>query len=234
MAETANPGAEVDGRSTRWNAHKARRQSDLIDAAVAAIEEDGPGIGVKQIADRLGLPRSVVYRHFKDRADLDELIRRRIVDSLMADLAPTLEPGGTVMEAIRRAVDAYLGWVRRHPRLHAFLGSGAPVPGEGAGVVAGTKEAIAVQIGEVFSGVLKSLGEDSASAPSLAVGIVGFVDATVNHWLAGKPQQLTGTQLAELLTCSIWSVLDGNLRALGVELAPDRPMSDLLGGRAGE
>ncbi|MFI8966040.1 TetR/AcrR family transcriptional regulator [Streptomyces sp. NPDC053493] len=230
MAETSNREAGPDGRATRWNAHKARRQSDLVDAAVAAIEEDGPGIGVKQVADRLGLPRSVVYRHFKDRADLDELIRRRIVDSLMADLAPTLEPDGTVIHAIRRTVDVYLDWIRRHPRLHAFLGAGAPAPGEGAGVVAGTKAAIAVQVGELFAVVLKALGRDSALAPSIAFGIVGFVDATVNHWLSDRHDELTGPQLADLLTCSIWSVLDGNLRALGVALSPDRPLSELTGG----
>ena len=232
MPETSNTRAETDGRSTRWNAHKAQRRLDLLDAAVAVIEEEGPEFGVKQIADRLGLPRSVVYRHFKDRADLDELIRRRIVDSLMADLAPTLQPDGTVVAAIRHAIDAYLDWIRRHPRLHAFLGAGAPAPGDGAGVVAGTKAAIAVQVGELFEVVLKSLGQDPAPAPSIAFGIVGFVDAAVNHWLADKRHALTGDQLADLLTCSIWSVLDGNLRSMGVDLAPDRLVSDLIGGRA--
>ncbi|MFI8823801.1 FAD-dependent oxidoreductase [Streptomyces sp. NPDC053431] len=228
MAETSNRGAgAADGRSTRWNEHRARRQSELVDAAVAAVEEDGPGIGVKQIADRLGLPRSVVYRHFKDRADLDELIRGRIVDSLMADLAPTLEPDGTVVEAVRRTVEVYLDWIRRHPRLHAFLGAGAPAAG--AGVVAGTKAAIAVKVGELFAAVLGALGRDPAPARSIAFGIVGFVDATVNHWLSDQRHELTGSELADLLTCSIWSVLDGNLRALGIELAPDRPLSDLLG-----
>ncbi|MGW0122557.1 TetR/AcrR family transcriptional regulator [Streptomyces sp. NPDC003327] len=235
-AATGRAAVDADGRSTRWNAHKARRQSELIDAAVAAIEDEGPGVGVKQIADRLGLPRSVVYRHFKDRADLDELIRRRIVDSLMADLAPTLEPDGTVIEAIRRSVDAYLDWIGRHPRLHAFLGTGAAAPGDGGGVVAGTKAAIAVRVGETFSTVLKALGADAVPAPAIAVGIVGFVDATVNHWLAdrhpdlapGLTPALTGERLADLLTCSIWSILDGNLRALGIVLSPDRPMSELL------
>lgn len=229
MVDTTNRRADVDGRSTRWNAHKAQRQIDLIDAAVAAIEEEGPGIGVKQIAERMGLPRSVVYRHFKDRAELDELIRKRIIDLLMADFAPTLEPDGTVMTAIRRAVDAYLDWIGQHPRLHAFLGVGTPAPGDGSGVVAGTKAAIAVQVGELFAALLKSLGKDISLAPSIAVGLVGFVDATVNNWLAGKRRELSSAQLAELLACSIWSVLDGNLRMLGVEIAPDQLMSDLLG-----
>ncbi|MEU6576974.1 TetR/AcrR family transcriptional regulator [Streptomyces sp. NPDC046805] len=230
MADTTKRRAEADGRSTRWSAHKARRQIDVIDAAVAAIEEEGPDVGVQRIAERVGLPRSVVYRHFKDRAELDELIRRRIVESLMADLAPTLAPDGTVMAAVRRAVDAYLGWIGLHPRLHAFLGVGTVAPGEGSGVVAGTKVAIALRVGELFAAVLKSHGQEGPLARSLAVGVVGFVDATVNDWLAATSRELTSGRLAEFLTCSIWSVLDGNLRTLGIELAPDQPLSELLGG----
>ncbi|MDQ0994044.1 TetR/AcrR family transcriptional regulator [Streptomyces sp. V3I7] len=228
MADTTNTRAEADGRSTRWNAHKAKRQIDLIDAAVAAIEEEGPGVGVKQIAERIGLPRSVVYRHFKDRADLDELIRERIVASLMAELAPTLEPDGTVMTSIRRIIHAYLDWIGRNRRLHAFLGTDACAPGDGSGVVAGTKAAIAVQLGKLFAAVLTHLEKDASLAAPTAFGLVGFVDATVNSWLADKQPRLRSAELADFLACSIWSVLHGNLGTLGVEIAPNQPISELL------
>ncbi|MGW8380619.1 TetR/AcrR family transcriptional regulator [Streptomyces sp. ODS28] len=226
MADTTKR-LRTDGRSTRWNAHKARRQADLLDAAVAAIEEHGPDIGVQQIAERLGIPRSVVYRHFKDRADLDELIRQRIMDSLMAELAPALEPDGTVLSSIRRSVDAYLGWIAAHPRLHAFLGAGSRGPGRGSRAVAGTKAAIAVRTGDVFAGLLGAFGKDTALAPSIASGLVGFVDAAVNNWLAGKGNELSTDELAEFLTWSIWAVLEGTLRRSGVELTPEHPVSDL-------
>ncbi|NLU69821.1 TetR/AcrR family transcriptional regulator [Streptomyces sp. HNM0574] len=231
MAETAKR-AGVDGRSTRWNAHKARRQAEILDAAMAAVEEHGPHVGVQRIAERIGLPRSVVYRHFKDRADLDELIRQRVMGSLMAELAPALEPDGTVISSIRRSVDAYLGWVTAHPRLHAFLGAGSGRPTGRSRAVADTKAAITVRTGDVFAGLLGAFGKDAGLAPSIASGLVGFVDATVNNWLSGKGR--TGgapdtEELAEFLTCSIWAVLDGNLRRLGVELSPDHPVSDLPG-----
>ena len=226
MAETRNrPG--IDGRSTRWNAHKAQRQADLLDAALAAIAEQGPEVGVKQIAERMGLPRSVVYRHFKDRADLDELIRQRVMDSLMAELAPALEPDGTVISSIRRAVDAYLGWIAAHPRWHAFLGAGAQGPGRGSRAVKGTKAAIEVRTGDVFADLLGAFGKDTGLASSIASGLVGFVDASVNNWLAGKANALSADELAQFLTRSIWSVLDGSLRMAGVEIDPDHPVADL-------
>ncbi|MDQ3576647.1 MAG: TetR/AcrR family transcriptional regulator [Actinomycetota bacterium] len=93
--------ANADGRSTRWDAHKLQRRLEILDAAVAAIEQDGPHVGVKQIAERVGLPRSVVYRHFTGRADLDEQIRQRIIDGLMIRLTPTPHPDGTMLAAIR-------------------------------------------------------------------------------------------------------------------------------------
>ncbi|QKW06332.1 TetR/AcrR family transcriptional regulator [Streptomyces sp. NA04227] len=227
--EGAKPRDEVDGRSRRWEAHRARRQDEFLEAAVAAVEEEGPGVGIRRIAERIGVPRSAVYRHFRDRADLDELIRKRALDSLMAELAPTLEPDGTVVEAIRRSVDAYLGWIEEHPRLHAFLGHDALSPAGDSPTVAGTKAEIAHRTGKLFQSVLRSVGRDTGLALSLAFGLVGFVDATVNNWLADKGDKPSSTELAEFLARSIWSVLDGNLRALGTELDPHRPMSELLG-----
>ncbi|MCG8915272.1 TetR/AcrR family transcriptional regulator [Actinokineospora sp. PR83] len=226
---TANePAPEVDGRSTRWDAHKAQRRLQVLDAALAVIEQHGPDIGVKQIADRVGVPRPVIYRHFQDRADLDEQIRAHVIGSLMAELAPTLRPDGTVTEAIRRAVDTYLGWIDRHPHLHAFLGAHTREATGGSRVVASTKTAIAVEAGKLFAAVLTRFGKDPDLAPSLAVGVVGFVDATVNRWLADKRRPLSSARLAEFLTVSIWSLMSGNLAALGVAIDPDQTVVELL------
>lgn len=221
-------GAETDGRATRWESHKAQRRTEVLDAAVAVIEEDGLDISVKQIAERVGLPRPVVYRHFKDRADLDEQIRRHVVEMLMIELAPALRPDGTVREAIRRAVDTYLGWIDRHPQLHAFLGKRRNRPAGRSRVVAGTKTAIAVDVSKLFEAGLRRFGLRTESAASLAFGLVGFVDATVNRWLADPDRALTSAELADFLGTSIWGVLDANLRAGEVSLDPETPVRDLL------
>ncbi|WP_158884946.1 TetR/AcrR family transcriptional regulator [Amycolatopsis anabasis] len=229
MLDATNAAADVDGRSTRWDAHKVRRRLDILDAAIAAIEHDGPDVGVKAIAERVALPRPAVYRHFKDRADLDEQIRQRILDSLMAELAPTLQPDGTVIAAIELAVGTYLHWIERHPHLHAFLVAPAHTTAGASRVVAGTKTEIAARAGEIFATALAANGKDTRLAKPTATGLVGFVDATVNRWLADEHRTLTTAQLAEFLTRSIWSVLDGNLRALGVEIAPESPVGEVLG-----
>lgn len=220
---------EVDGRSTRWDDHKAQRRERILQAAIDTINESGSDIGVQQIAERAGVPRSVVYRHFKDRGDLDEAIRARIIDKLMANLAPALTPSGDIGQAIDQAVDTYLDWIVGSPRLHQFLGTGsASRRTTGSRVVTGTKTAIAVQLTGLLELVLKSLGHDPVLAETLAFGLIGLVDVAVNRWLAHANAQLPLDQLRGFLAVSIWQVLDGNLRTLGTTLSPQTLISDLL------
>lgn len=226
-AETA-AGAELDGRTTRWDDHKAQRKERILRAAVAVIEESGSDVGVQQIAERANVPRSVVYRIFKDRGDLDEQIRARIIDRLMANLTPALTPAGTIEEAISQAVETYLRWIVGSPRLHHFLGTGsASRRTTGSRVVTGTKTAIAVQLTGMLETVLRTLGKGPELAETLAFGLIGLVDVSVNRWLSNPHSALSVEQLADFLSVSIWQVLDGNLKQLGVTLDPSTPLSEL-------
>jgi len=218
--------AESDGRTTRWTDHKVERREQVLEAAVAEIAEQGSGVGVQQIAARADIPRSAVYRIFTDRSDLDEQIRARIIDRLMSDLAPALTPQGTVEQAIARAVDAYLGWIVDAPRLHQFLRTGSATRRTvGSRVVTGTRTAIAVQLSDLLEALLRNLGKDATATESIAFGLIGLVDASVNRWLGSSTPTTTSDQLAAFLTTSIWQVLDGNLRRLDVTIDPATPLN---------
>ncbi|SDK30285.1 TetR/AcrR family transcriptional regulator [Streptomyces indicus] len=226
MAQKTGGEPQIDGRSTRWDEHKAQRQVEWVDAAVALIEEEGAVFGVQRLAERVGVPRSVLYRHFKDRASLDELIRRRVVESFMRRMEPTLTFDGTIEESVRRVVSAHLDWVSQHPRLYAYMGVGEHAMGDGS-LVADTKTAIALMLGERFGEVLEALGVRGAPIRSVAVGIVGFVDTAVNQWVRDPQRELSEEELRTMLCRSVWAVLDATLRNLGVELSPDQRVSDL-------
>jgi len=218
--------AESDGRTTRWTDHKVERREQVLEAAVAEIAEQGSGVGVQQIAARADIPRSAVYRIFTDRSDLDEQIRARIIDRLMSDLAPALTPQGTVEQAIARAVDTYLGWIVDAPRLHQFLRTGSATRRTvGSRVVTGTRTAIAVQLSDLLEALLRNLGKDATATESIAFGLIGLVDASVNRWLGSSTPTTTSDQLAAFLTTSIWQVLDGNLRRLDVTIDPATPLN---------
>ena len=66
---------KTDGRQLRWDSHNQARRQHILDAAIDVLADSEPGaeVHVQQIADRAGLSRTVVYRHFADRADLDKI-----------------------------------------------------------------------------------------------------------------------------------------------------------------
>ncbi|WP_280330115.1 TetR/AcrR family transcriptional regulator [Nocardia wallacei] len=220
-------GAAVDGRSTRWSGHKEQRRADVLDAAVAVIEEHGVEVSVQQIADRLRLPRPVVYRHFDGRADLDEQIRRRILESLLAELMPTLRADGTVRDAVRGAVGTYVGWVARHPQLHRFL-SGAAPQGDSSQALAGARDRIGGQLSDLFAVTLARFGIETDRARPMALGIIGFVDGVVEGWRADPATSLTSEQVEGIVSASVLAIFEGNARGLGVPLQRDTMVADLL------
>ncbi|MFJ4654902.1 TetR/AcrR family transcriptional regulator [Nocardia sp. NPDC088792] len=226
MTGTSSPTPPAaDGRSTRWNGHKARRRADMLDAAVTVIEEHGTEISVQQIADRLRVPRPVVYRHFDGRADLDEAIRRHILESLLAELLPRLSPDGTMKDAVRGAISTYVGWIERHPHLHRFLTAADP-HSESSGALAGARDRIGGQLADLFAESLNRFGIDRNRARPMAFGMVGFVDGVVNSWRAAPT--LTSEQVEGILTESVLALLEGNARSLDVPLTRDTVLADVI------
>ncbi|KAA0017672.1 TetR/AcrR family transcriptional regulator [Antrihabitans cavernicola] len=222
--------AHTDGRTTRWDDHKAARKDRILEAAIDAINDGGSDIPVQEIADRAGLPRSVIYRIFKDRSDLDEQLRARIVDRLMAEVTPALTPRGTVGESIGRAVETYVGWIVDYPGLHQFLGTGsASRRTTGSRVVTGTKTAIGVDLAGLFDAMLAGRPQHAETAETLAFALLGLVDATVNRWLVSPGPRLSSNGLAAFLETSIWHVLDGALRDFGFVVTKSTPVSELVG-----
>ncbi len=61
----------------------------------------------------------------------------------------------------------------------------------------------------------------------MAFALVVLVDATVNRWLSQPENPVPSADLARFLETSIWSVLDANLRAVGVELEPSTTIAEL-------
>lgn len=222
----------TDGRSSRWAAHNAQRRRDVLDAAIEAIEQHGVGVTVQQIAEQVGLPRPVVYRHFDGRSDLGEQIRARIVELRLAELEPTLRPDGTVAEAVGHAVRTYLHWVERHPRLHHFLGAGRHHErAAGSPAVNGARQAVADQLTALFTAALARFGKDTALARATAFGVIGLVDGVVNAWRSDRARAVAPAEVASRLADSIVAVVESNARALGLAVHADTPVQELFHGR---
>jgi AcrR family transcriptional regulator len=55
---------------TRWDEHRITRKRELIEHALRAIRKHGAAVGMEEIAAQAGTSKTVIYRHFGDRAGL--------------------------------------------------------------------------------------------------------------------------------------------------------------------
>ncbi|WP_426362243.1 TetR/AcrR family transcriptional regulator [Streptomyces sp. E-08] len=218
--DTRNDG-RPDGRDTRWTGHRAERRDQVLTAALTVIGREGPAVSVAAIGAEAGMPRSVVYRIFRSREDLDEQIRARITDELMAALSPALDPKGTIRESIELGAATYVGWVALHPHLHRFLGTGSPA-------VTGTRTAIALRLALLLDTYAERFLDDGPAPTgfnlNLAFGMVGLVDGVVNQWAARPEARSSLDDLTDFLSDALWGVLASATTRLGVKLDPDQPI----------
>ena len=112
---------KVDGRAARWAGQQERRRAEFVDAALAAIAEHGPDVSTEQIAERAGVARTRLYRHFDGAADLQRAIARRAAELVTAELAPLWHPEGSPNEMIAAAISTHLRWLTEHAQLHRYL-----------------------------------------------------------------------------------------------------------------
>src|SRR5215217_1316595 len=59
-----------DGRDARWEQHREQRREALVDATIRAVRNHGAGVGMDDIAAEAGTSKTVIYRHFEDKAGL--------------------------------------------------------------------------------------------------------------------------------------------------------------------
>jgi AcrR family transcriptional regulator len=212
---------KVDGRAARWAGQQERRRAEFVDAALEAIAEHGPDVSTEQIAERAGVARTRLYRHFDGAADLQRAIAERAAELVTAELAPLWHPEGSPNEMIATVIATHLRWLTEHAHLHRYLVRALPssTP-EGRPDVRG---AIARHLSGLFTGYLTAFGLDPAPADTIAFGLVGYVESATTRWL-DHPGALSREQLTAQLSGTIWAMLDHTLKQGGVELDPDRPL----------
>ncbi|GAA2731046.1 TetR/AcrR family transcriptional regulator [Pedococcus aerophilus] len=204
----------TDGRSTRWDEHRATRRRELVEATLRAIREHGAGVGMDDIAAAAGTSKTVFYRHFTDRSGLyaavSESVDARILRDLaaaMGDGAPDLaSAGGSPRAIIAAAIDSYLALVERDPEVYRFVVN-APLldsPSGGDPALAVTSH-IGDQMSALIGAALTSVGRNPSAAPVWGAGVVGMVRAAADQWLAAP--SMTRSELTTHLTDLAWGGL---------------------------
>ncbi|MFC9998698.1 TetR/AcrR family transcriptional regulator [Nocardia sp. NPDC127526] len=220
----------------RWHEHNSARRTTILEAAVALIEEHPPGaeISTAQIADRAGLARSVIYRQFENRDDLDAYVREFVFQRYLAEFEAilVLDPAKTVEQIVYDIMRTVVRYAAEHPNLYRFAQVG-PLPGAGTATdtVATFRQHIADTLWRRFTSWTRVLGIDVAPFHPLVYGLVGLVEGIVTEYLgrpddSGRPDQ---EAIARLLTSSTWYLFDGHARELGYAFDRAATVSSTLG-----
>ncbi|GAA4824820.1 TetR/AcrR family transcriptional regulator [Nocardioides caeni] len=223
---------ELDGRRRRWQEHNQVRRQLIIDAALAVLmrQEPGEDIQVQAVADQAGMSRTVVYRHFEDRADLDRAVQRRICDELWEQLLPALAHDGTPDQVISRIIRALIDWAVAQPSLLWFVGR--DVADWGPSPLSQAIEQVAEAIEGIMTVVVMALGvelseDDLAALDPWVFGLIGAVFAAVRRWLERDTRAPAPEVFAAVLSESVWVQIDGIARTRGVSL-PDLPIAEFF------
>ncbi|GAA4975826.1 TetR family transcriptional regulator [Pseudonocardia tropica] len=220
-----------DRRDSRWDAHREQRRAALVGSAIGAIRRHGAGIGMDEIAASAGTSKTVVYRHFGDRAGLYTAICESVAGVLLAEVrratAEALSDSGRgPRAAVAAGIDAYLRLIEIDPELYRFVvqrplltqGTTRRVPSadtartEASDPVNDLVTVIGDEVAVVIAGNLGTAagtGTDPRAAARIwGHAIVGLVRGAADDWLA-RPDGTPRERIAAHLTDLAWSGLSG-------------------------
>jgi AcrR family transcriptional regulator len=206
--------ATTDGRSTRWDEHRATRRRELVEATLRAIRQHGAAVGMDDIAAVAGTSKTVVYRHFTDRAGLYAAVAESVDDLIVRDLGAALGATGGDLRAldsspralVAAAIDAYLGLVEKDPEVYRFIVNAPLLDSPGGDPAKVVTNHIAEQMAQVLARALAASGRDTSAAGVWGAGLVGLVRAAADRWLA-DPAGMSRQQLTDHLTDLAWGGL---------------------------
>jgi AcrR family transcriptional regulator len=180
--------AAADGRDTRWGQHRTVRRAELIEETVRAVRLQGSEVGLDEIAAQAGTSKTVLYRHFGDRAGLNAAVVDRVHDYIHQALEVSFDATdtGDVVRLAHEAAEVYLSFVERDPEIYRFVVD-APTGEVSAdtGCHGGLPGIMGDHIGQALARHLAGNGQDASCAATWGHGLVGFTHAVADRWLAG-------------------------------------------------
>ncbi|MCW2849344.1 MAG: hypothetical protein JWR90_3318 [Marmoricola sp.] len=201
-----------DGRNSRWDEHRETRRAELVEAAVAAIDEHGPAAGIAEIAASAGVSKPVLYRYFADKDDLYRAVGAWGANAVIDGLLPVLLSEAPIRERVERACADYLELISRHPHVF-FLLVEHPTNED---PLADGKEMVAATISRTLGDALRELGVDAAGAEPWAHGLVGLGLSTGEWWL--RRRTMSRAAVSDHLSSFIWHAFEGIARENGVRI----------------
>lgn len=161
-----------------------------MEHALRAIRRSGAGVGMDEIAAQAGTSKTVIYRHFGDRAGLYSAVAEAVHAYILTDVTAALHL--TDLTDIGRLTadlaDAYLAVVERDPEIYRFVMSPPIDSTTPVDPAAGLPTLIGDRIEAAIAHQLRETGQDPSCAATWGHGLVGFIRAAADRWMASDPR----------------------------------------------
>lgn len=206
---------EADGRSARWDSHRASRRVELAQIARKQVHIHGPEISLEDIASAAGTSKSILYRYFTDKSGLQRAVADLALDEIRAEITQVAASAVGPRDALNTIVQRYLRMVESSPHVYEFVTRPAPDGEDPLGH-------FLAQITHIIAGFFApasasaNLPDDapSPSAPSPSVfaseahlwaaGAVGFVRNATSWWLSDEGPRPDTDTFTRKVTSWLW------------------------------
>lgn len=231
-----SPG-KVDARTERWREHRKKVRAEIVDAAFRAIDQRGPEVSLREIAEEAGTAKPKIYRHFNDKADLFAAIGKRLRDMLWAAIFPSVNfATDPTREVVRRSVAEYVNLVEQHPNVLRFMLAGR-FPEQSDSTISALNEGrdITMAMAEMFSNEMREMELDRAALELAASATFGSASAATDWWLGpspDSPRRMPTDKFVAHLTTIMLGTINGTAELLGIALDPNRPIREAVPRRA--
>lgn len=197
----------ADGRSTRWDEHRAQRRIELVQSTLRAIRSHGASVGMDEIAAQAGTSKTVIYRHFGDRTGLYMAVVDWVHSYILKGLNPAFARAGEAdpVEVVRELSDSYLRLVDRDPEIYRFV---VNRPAPDAEPAPNLVDDFVGFLGGRLAAVLAAKLDEPGLAETWGHGIVGLIRSVADQWLLSgraRPRERVVDDLVALLQPALTS-----------------------------
>jgi AcrR family transcriptional regulator len=209
------PGGEVatrrrPGRPPGARVGRSVRREEYLDAIISTIRRLGPEVTLAELAEGAGMSKPVLYDHFSDRLGLTAAVLAKLVEAVAGDALLAVLAGGEPVELHARTFEVFVGFVEREPQIYGWVLRGARDLPSTLHELPMAMESCN-RLSKVIGSLMRGAGVDSGAAEPWAFGIVGFVFAATEWWLA-RPT-MSRADFVDYLAQFVW----GGLSSSGVQ-----------------
>jgi TetR/AcrR family transcriptional regulator len=163
----------------------------ILDVGEALFARRGyAGVGLREVADRVGLGKSSLFHHFRSKGSLYLCVLQRVFERIEERVRPSLDAGGSPAERVGRCVDALIDALAEHPATGRLLLRGLfeddDLPAGSEAARAETQRALARLLDRVLA-LLREGVESGAFRPVSPPHVLQtLIGAVVYHFASGE------------------------------------------------